>query len=139
MGTIDPLKSESLILFDGFCNLCSSSVQFIIKRDATARFKFASLQSPVGQSQLKRFNLPVNQFYSIVLIQDGVARQRSDAALQIARHLDGLWPALSILRFIPRFVRDGVYDFISRNRYSWFGKKDSCMIPTPDLKSRFLE
>ena len=139
MGAVDPLDNKRIILFDGLCNLCDSSVQFIIKRDSRGYFKFASLQSPLGQYMLHKFDLPATQLYSIILIKGNVLFQKSNAALEIVKDLDRLWPVLYIFKIVPRVLRDWIYDIIARNRYSWFGKKDSCMIPTPDLKSRFLE
>jgi predicted DCC family thiol-disulfide oxidoreductase YuxK len=128
-----------LVLFDGVCNLCSSSVQFIIRRDPGARFRFASLQSEIGQEYLRRFNLNTSRLHSIILVKDDQFLERSDAALEIARNLSGAWPLFYIFKIIPRFLRDPVYNWISRNRYAWFGKKDACWIPTPELRSRFVD
>ena len=139
MGTPDPVDANSIVLFDGLCNLCSGSVQFIIKHDPKVLFRFASLQSPLGQYQLLKMGLPANQLYSVVLIKGGRHFQKSNAALEIARHLDGVWPAFYLFKIIPRFIRDGIYGIIANNRYTWFGKKDSCMMPTAELKSRFLD
>ena len=139
MGALDPVEPNQIILFDGLCNLCNGSVQFIINRDAKKQFRFASLQSSFGNHQLHKFGLATNQLYSIILIKEGRYLQKSNAALEIARNLDGLWPAFYIFKIVPRFLRDWAYDCIAKNRYSWFGKKDSCMIPTPELKSRFLD
>ena len=142
MGSTDPLtaaKVYPLVLFDGVCNLCSGSVQFIIKRDPQMRFRFASLQSPTGQQLLKKFNLSHTAMHSIVLVTNNHYAERSDAALEIARHLSGGWPLFYFFKIIPRFIRDAVYNLIARNRYRFFGKKDACWIPTPDLKSRFIE
>lgn len=132
-------EPESVILFDGVCNLCSGSVQFVIKRDPSAYFKFASLQSDYGQKQLQRFGLRPDVFHSIILVTGDRFLERSDAALEIARHLTGGWPLMYGFRIIPRFIRDGVYNLIGRNRYKLFGKKDACWIPTPELKSRFKD
>lgn len=137
MGSPDPLD-HPVILFDGVCNLCNGSVLFIIKRDPRARFYFAALQSDFGIGQLKSFGLPATALNSVLLMKDGMLYQKSNAALEIAKHLSGLWPALYIFKIIPPFLRDGLYMWIARNRYRWFGKKDACMIPTPELKSRFL-
>ncbi len=137
MGAIDSLKS--IILFDGVCNLCNSSVLFVIKHDRTARFSFASLQSTFGQLQRKKFNLPLNDLNTLLLVKDGRLLTRSTAALEIAKQLDGLWPCLYIFKIVPAFLRDGVYDYVAKNRYKWFGKKESCMIPTPELRARFIE
>jgi predicted DCC family thiol-disulfide oxidoreductase YuxK len=133
MGATDPV-----ILFDGVCNLCNNSVLFIIKRDPNAKFKFASLQSELGKSQLEKFGLPVTELNSVLLIKDGKLFQKSNAALEIAKHLGGGWPIFYVIKLVPAFFRDGFYGWIARNRYRWFGKKDACMIPTPALKSRFL-
>lgn len=138
MGTPDTL-THPLLLFDGVCNLCNSSVQFIIKRDPKGTFRFAALQSALGQKELQQYQLKADSLESIVLILDGKVWQRSNAALEIARRLSGLWPALYIFKIIPRFIRDWVYDLIANNRYRWFGRQDQCMIPTPELKSRFLD
>lgn len=130
-----------IILFDGVCNLCNSAVLFIIKRDPSSRFRFASLQSDYAQNILRQYGVdsrPENLF-SIFLIAGDRIYTRSDAALEVARHLSGFWPAIRIFKIVPRFMRDGVYDWIARNRYSLFGKKDECMIPTPELKGRFIE
>ena len=141
MGSPHSLASNidhPIILFDGVCNLCNNSVQFVIRRDQQRKFRFASLQSNVGQHYLQRFGVKPD-VYSIILIQDGRVFDRSSAALEIAKNLSGAWPAFYTLKIIPKFLRDIVYDFIARRRYKWFGKKDECMIPTPDLKDRFLE
>jgi predicted DCC family thiol-disulfide oxidoreductase YuxK len=140
MGSPDSLGNQSsiLVLFDGVCNLCTGIVQFIIKRDPEAKFRFASLQSEAGQSQLKNFNLnPALQ--SIVVIDNGEALERSDAALLIAKHLAGPWKFLTVFKILPKFFRDACYDVVAANRYRIFGKQDDCMIPTPELKQRFLE
>lgn len=140
MGTSDSItQSEAIILFDGVCNLCSGAVQFIIKRDAAAYFKFASLQSDFGQHQLKRFNLNQQSFHSIILVEGDQYYERSDAALKIARKLGGGWPLLYGFKILPKVLRDGVYNLIGKNRYRLFGKKDACWLPTPELKSRFKD
>ena len=127
------------VLFDGVCNLCNGTVQFVIKRDRAAIFRFASLQSDYAQRLLRQVNLPANQLYSVIVFEDGVAYQKSDAALRIARHLSGFWRWLYIFRFVPKFIRDGLYNFIATNRYRFFGKQDHCMIPTPQLRARFVD
>ena len=127
------------VLFDGVCNLCNGTVQFVIKRDRAAIFRFASLQSDYAQHLLRQVNLPANQLYSVIVFEDGVAYQKSDAALRIARHLSGFWRWLYIFRFVPKFIRDGLYNFIATNRYRFFGKQDHCMIPTPQLRARFVD
>ena len=125
MDTSSPLYD--VILFDGVCNLCNSSVQFVIRRDRRARFKFAPLQSQ-GEAAGD----------SIVLVDNGRRYTRSTAALRIARHLDFPWNLAYALIVVPRPLRDAAYDFIARRRYRWFGRRDVCMTPTPELRSRFL-
>jgi predicted DCC family thiol-disulfide oxidoreductase YuxK len=142
MGSPDPLTkslTHNLILFDGVCNLCNGAVQFIIKRDAKRKFRFASLQSATAQQLIKGLALSGPHLYSIILIRDGKVYDRSSAILEIAKQLPGLWSALYLFKIIPRFLRDAMYVWISKNRYRFFGKKDECMIPTADLKSRFIE
>lgn len=133
------MKQPSVVLFDGFCNLCSGSVQFIIKRDPHSKFRFASLQSDFGRQQVARFGFDPAQVDSIVLIEGDRVYRQSDAALRIARQLPGMWPVLYAGIILPRFLRDAIYNWIARNRYRFFGKKDACWIPTPELKSRFLD
>lgn len=132
------IKNQNhIILFDGVCNLCNSSVQFIIRHDPDKIYKFASLQSDFAQSFLKELHykfLPD----SILYLEDGKVYDRSTAALKINRHLSKPWNYTYFLIIIPRFIRDAIYDMIAKYRYSWFGKNDSCMIPTSDLKDRFL-
>ena len=127
-----------LVLFDGVCNLCNGSVQFIIKRDPTGIFKFASLQSEFGQAQLKKFNL-ADVLHSIIVIEKDICYQQSDAAIKIAKRLKSPWRWISIGRIIPRFIRDMIYNLIATNRYRMFGKQDSCMLPTPELRARFIQ
>ena len=129
---------KPLLLFDGVCNLSNSSVQFIIRHDPEQKFLFASLQSDKGQEILKELGLNNKEFNSLILIENGKAYMRSTGALRIARHLSGLWKFLYIFIIIPSFIRDFLYNFVAHNRYRFFGKKDHCMIPTPELKARFL-
>jgi predicted DCC family thiol-disulfide oxidoreductase YuxK len=138
MGADRALNDSPVILFDGVCNLCNGSVIFIIKRDAQAKLKFASLQSDYGIQQMQRFNLSTSALNSVLLIKEGRLFQKSNAALEIASMLDGIWPLLYVFKIIPRFMRDVIYDGIAKNRYRWFGKKEECMIPTPDMKARFI-
>jgi predicted DCC family thiol-disulfide oxidoreductase YuxK len=127
-----------IVLFDGVCNLCNGSVQFILKRDSQARFRFASLQSEAGRSLLVQHGLDPEALSSVVVIEGGRVWQESSAALRIARHLPGLWKLLRVFLVIPRPLRDAVYRLIARNRYRWFGKTETCWLPTPELKGRFL-
>jgi predicted DCC family thiol-disulfide oxidoreductase YuxK len=127
-----------LILFDGVCNLCNGLVRFIIKRDPAARFKFASLQSEIGHEWLKRFGLTNDAPDSVVLIKDEKYYLKSTGVLKILKDLGGIWKVFYIFIIIPRPFRDFVYDMIAKSRYRIFGKQDTCMIPTPELKDRFL-
>ena len=132
------IQNQPVILFDGVCNLCSGSVQFILKRDKEKKFLFASLQSVYGQNLLEQFNLPTDTFNSFVLFQDGKIFTRSTAALKMFQQLKG-WRWVKIFLAVPKFIRDGVYNLIAKNRYKWFGKKEECWVPTPELKARFLD
>ena len=126
------------ILFDGVCNFCNASINFIIDRDRKGIFKFAALQSEIGQELLKKFSLKTRDFDSIVALEGDKVYQKSDAALEIARKIDGIWKIFYIFKIIPAFLRNSVYDLIARNRYRFFGRTDACRIPTPELKARFL-
>ncbi|WP_228236036.1 thiol-disulfide oxidoreductase DCC family protein [Allomuricauda sp. M10] len=132
-------ENKKIILFDGVCDLCSGSVQFVIKRDKKDVFRYAAIQSEVGQQLIKDRRIDTSQVDSIILIEPGVAYfTKSDAALEIAGELGGLWKLTSVFKWIPKSIRDVIYDFVARNRYKWFGKQESCMIPTPELKGKFL-
>lgn len=128
----------SIILFDGVCNLCNSSVNFIIDHDKKNDFRFASLQSVAGQDLLKKFDLNTKDFDSIILVEDGKHYERSSAVLKIVKKFPGLWKLLYLFIIVPKPLRDFVYDIIADNRYKWFGKKESCRVPTPELKEKFL-
>lgn len=131
-------ENYSIILFDGVCNFCNYWVNFIIDRDINDRFKFASLQSEYGQELLREFNLPADNFDSFILISGDQIFQKSEAAFKISQNLVG-WPRLiAIFSFLPRFITNFVYDLIAKNRYKFFGKRDSCRIPTQKEKSKFL-
>ena len=133
-------KAEAdIILFDGVCNLCNGIVQFIIKRDPKAKFRFTSLQSESGQKFLRKFGLPSDEFDSIVLIQGEQYFMKSTAGLRILKELGGIWKLFYFFRFLPLSFRDFIYDLIAGSRYRMFGKSESCMIPTPELKARFLD
>jgi len=131
-------RNHPIVLFDGVCNLCSGSVQFILKRDPEGRFRFASLQSEAGRSLMTEHELDPDALSSVVVIEDGGAYQESSAALRIARHLPGAWKLLRVFVVIPRPIRDAVYRLIARNRYRWFGKTEACWLPTTELRARFL-
>lgn len=129
---------EHIVLFDGVCNLCNSSVQFIIRHDSKKQFYFASLQSETGEILLKKHVIDPTQTDSVIYIYKGKAYTRSTAALRIASQLDGPVKLLTVFRIVPRFIRNAVYDWIAANRYRWFGKREHCMIPTKEHLSRFL-
>jgi predicted DCC family thiol-disulfide oxidoreductase YuxK len=135
---VEPNKTL-IILFDGVCNLCNGFVQFLIKRDPAGTFRFAALQSDFGRSQLVRFNLNPDLLHSVIVIEGDNVLQRSDAALRIVNQLGGPWKLLNASKIFPKFLRDALYNLVARNRYKIFGKRDSCMIPTRELKERFIE
>ena len=128
---------SGIILFDGICNFCDSSVQFIIKRDKAAYFRFASIQSEVGQRLLKEYKIPAD-VDSVILIEDGRAYMESIAPLKICRHLDGAWQLFYVLLVVPPFVRNFFYRLFAKNRYRFFGQKEVCMLPTTKQRQRFL-
>lgn len=133
-------KGKKVILFDGVCNLCNSAVNFIIKHDKKDVFRYASLQSEIGQKLISERGIDTTKIDSILLIDPSVAYyHKSTAALHIAKQLSGIYPLLSVFLVLPKFIRDWVYDVIAKNRYKWFGKKESCMIPTPELKALFID
>ena len=132
-------RNHPVLLFDGVCNLCNRSVQFIIKRDKKKRIRFASLQSDVGKSLLKQYAISTNQMESLVFIDNEKAYTRSAGVLRLMKYLHAPWNWLSFFRFVPVFIRDGVYNWVARKRYKWFGKKDECMVPTAEIRERFLE
>ena len=132
--------NKKIILFDGVCNLCNSAVQFVIKHDKKDIFRFVALQSELGQEILAYIGIDAKNIDSIVLYEPGIAYYyKSDAALQIARSLDGCFRFGTLFKIIPTGIRNLLYDYIAGNRYKWYGKKESCMIPTPELKIKFLE
>lgn len=129
---------QTVVFFDGLCNFCNGAVQFIIKRDVKNIFKFASLQSNYAQNELTKFNIDLNAPNSFVLLLNGKVYQQSTAALMVTKQLSGLWPLLYALIVVPRFIRDWVYSIFAKNRYKWFGKQESCWVPSPELKDKFL-
>ncbi|MBA2176270.1 thiol-disulfide oxidoreductase DCC family protein [Halobacillus locisalis] len=128
---------DKIILFDGECNFCDNSVQFMIKRDKNARFSFASLQSENGRKLLEQYKAP-SDLDSFVLIENGQFHTQSSAALRVCKSLDGAWKLLVTLLIVPRPIRDFFYTTLAKNRYKWFGKKDQCMLPSKEQKKRFL-
>lgn len=132
-------ENKKIILFDGVCNLCNGFIQFVIKRDSTDTFRYASLQSEIGKKLISERGIDTNSIDSVVLIEPGVAYYiKSNAALQIGSHLKSYRSLSRVLHLIPSGLRNIVYDLIARYRYAWFGKKEACMIPTPELQSKFL-
>ena len=132
------MKEHPLILFDGICNFCNSAVNFVIKKDNGAIIHFAPLQSPKGRLYLKQYNYPVNNLNSFVFIEDNKVYTKSTAALKVCRHLKGLWPLCYGFIIVPKFIRDGIYSWVAKNRYKWFGVRQECMMPTPEVRSRFV-
>jgi len=132
-------KHKQLILFDGVCNLCNTSVLYVIKHDKVNRFMFAPLQSDSGKQIIEKFNVDPSKTDSILLYSEEKGLSvKSSAALHIAKHLGFPRSLMSIFFIVPTFIRNWVYDFVAKNRYKWYGKKETCMIPTPELTSRFL-
>lgn len=132
------MDSQPILLFDGVCNLCNGAVQFVIKNDKKQRFRFAALQSEAGASLLKTYGLPPDALDTFIVITKNKSLTRSTAALEVAKTIGGIWALAYVFIIIPKFIRDGIYNWVAKNRYRWFGKKDSCMIPTPELQERFL-
>ncbi|SDS42735.1 Predicted thiol-disulfide oxidoreductase YuxK, DCC family [Formosa sp. Hel1_31_208] len=132
-------KNKQLILFDGVCNLCNSSVQYVIRHDKNDHFMFAPLQSSIGQQIIENYKIDTQKTDSILVYSElhGLST-KSTAALNVAKQLGFPRNLLAIFIIVPAFIRNWVYDFIAKNRYKWYGKKDECMIPTPELKSKFL-
>jgi predicted DCC family thiol-disulfide oxidoreductase YuxK len=128
-----------IVVFDGVCNLCTHSVRFILRHEAGPHFQFASLQSPAGARLLTTFGFSPEDAKTFVLIADGKPYVKSDAAILVANRLKGSWRLVRFVKIVPRSLRNWIYDVVARNRYRWFGKAEACMIPTPELRSRFLE
>jgi predicted DCC family thiol-disulfide oxidoreductase YuxK len=131
-------SGSTLVLFDGVCNLCSGFVRFIVPRDPSGHFRFASLQSERGKKILREYGLESNYLDSIVLIESKIIYTKSCAALRIAKKLNGLWKILFLLVAVPKFIRDPVYDYVAKKRYGWFGRTEQCLIPDSTINSRFL-
>lgn len=132
-------KHKHIIIFDGICNFCSASIIFIYKQDKNATIKFTTAQSPIGEYLLQSYDTPLDFNESIVYIENGFPHTKSNAILKIATTLSWPWRLLAVFNFVPKFIRDGCYDFIARNRYKIFGKRTTCIIPTDSFKNRFIE
>jgi predicted DCC family thiol-disulfide oxidoreductase YuxK len=130
---------ENIVIFDGVCNLCEFSVNFIFDRDSTGQFSFSPAQSPLGASLLRRFGINTSRLDTVVMVRDGQAYTRSAAAIEIASKLDLPWNLLTVFQAVPEPLRDMIYDLIAQNRYQLFGKKEACMLPSDALRKRFLE
>ncbi len=128
-----------LILFDGVCNFCNYWVNFAIKKDRKKKLKFTTLQGATAKQLLPKYHINPTSLSSVILIDNGKVYTQSSAAIRICKYLDGGWKLFYGLIIIPKFIRDFFYNIIARNRYKWFGKKERCMVPTPELKERFLD
>lgn len=132
-------EHNHIVLFDGVCNLCQSSVQFLLKHDKKGKLKYASLQSKFGKELLQKYKIDTNKVDSIVFVSNGKAFIESSAALKIAGFLNFPLNALQVFWIVPKFIRDRIYKWVARNRYKWFGKEETCMLPTEDISARFLD
>lgn len=128
----------NIVYFDGVCNLCNSAINFLIDQDKRQRLKFASLQSDAGVEILQRFSLPSDDYDSFLFLKEGQLFQKSDAVLEIVKVLGGAWSLMTVFKIIPKSIRDWMYTKVAQNRYQWFGKRNECRLPTPELKARFL-
>ncbi len=132
------LRNKTILLFDGYCNLCHSSVLFVLKHEKKSTIYFTSLQSDIGIEILNHYSIDPQKTDSLVLIEKNQAYIKSSAALRLAKHLKGLYPLALVFLIVPAFIRNFIYDFIAKNRYKWYGKMDSCLMPDPELAKRFL-
>lgn len=130
--------THPILLYDGVCNLCNSSVQFTIKHDKYNRIRFAALQSEVGKALLTKHQLS-EKLDSVIFIENNKAYTKSDAPLHVTKYFGGLYPLARVFLIVPKFIRNSIYDWIAKNRYRWFGKQESCMMPTPEIRARFLD
>lgn len=131
-------QEHKIILFDGICNLCNTSVNLVIKKDKKDLFRFAALQSEIGKTYASKFNIDISEIDSILLIDQDKIYVKSTAALHITKSLSGGYPLLFSLMIVPNFIRNWAYDFVARNRYKWYGNRETCMVPTPELREKFL-
>ncbi|MFN2458994.1 MAG: thiol-disulfide oxidoreductase DCC family protein [Chitinophagaceae bacterium] len=132
------MTNDAIILFDGICNFCNATINFIISQDKKMVFKFAALQSEAGQKLLEQYGLSKASFDSFILIDNGRVYKSSTAGLRLYNKLPWFWKWTQIFWIVPKFARDAVYNLIAKNRYRWFGKKDECMVPTPEVRERFI-
>ena len=127
------------MLFDGVCKLCTGAVAFLLRHEQDQVLRFAPLQSPAGMRLMQEYGIEPSQMKTFVVIADGKAYVRSDAAIRVARSLRGAWKLLGVIGIVPRPIRDYAYDVVARNRYRWFGRHEACIAPTPDLRKRFID
>lgn len=140
MKISDLPQDKKIILFDGVCNLCDSLVQYVIKKDKKDVFRFVSLQSELGQTILNHIGINPNHIDSIILYEPGISYYyKAEAAFRIAKILGKIFTLTTIFRLLPSRFSNLMYDYVAKNRYKWYGKKDACMIPTPEIKAKFLE
>lgn len=132
------LSGPDIMIFDGVCHLCTRSVKFILDHESEPTLRFVPLQSPAGARMMREFGLSPDDARTFVLVLDGKPYVKSDAAIRVARYLKRPWRLLGGIRVLPRAFRDWAYDVVARNRYRWFGKADSCIVPTPELRARFM-
>jgi predicted DCC family thiol-disulfide oxidoreductase YuxK len=130
--------TNPIVLFDGICNFCNGTVNFLIRQDKKKVLKFAPLQSETGQRLLETYGISGDSLESFILIHKGKALKKSSAALTLFNQLPWYWKWMQLFWILPPVIRNGIYNFIARNRYKWFGKKESCMIPTAEVRERFL-
>ena len=133
------MDAAPIVIFDGVCNLCSGGIHFILAHERDHVIRFAAAQSPAGQELLQRHGFDPQDLTTFVFIEAGEVHVRSDGALKVVRHLRLPWRMFCVLRAVPRPARDRIYDLVARNRYRWFGKRDGCLVPTPELRSRFID
>lgn len=138
LSLIDIPRDKPILLFDGVCNLCNGFVQFLVKKDPKAQFRFTALQSEAGQQLLREAGIAQDELSTVVLFEKGQFYTHSDVPLKVSLYLGGFWRLFYIFKWFPRPLRDAIYKWIASNRYRWFGRKEACMIPTPALKKRFL-
>ncbi|KAF2519303.1 thiol-disulfide oxidoreductase DCC family protein [Flavobacterium salilacus subsp. salilacus] len=132
-------KDKKIILFDGVCNLCDSTVQYLIKRDNKDVFRFVALQSEIGKQIIEHIGIDTTETDSIILYEPGkVYYYKAEAAIKIASALGGIYKLMNIFNILPKGLNNKVYDYVAKNRYKWYGKKEECMIPTPEMKAKFL-
>lgn len=136
---IDPSTyPHPILLYDGVCTFCNEAAQFIIKRDPKGIFHYASLQSETGQALLKHFDVP-QDLDTVILVDNNQVYDRTDVTIRIGQRLGGIYQITNLLRLFPKKIRDSIYNWIAHNRYNWFGKKDACMIPSPQIRARFID